>query len=168
MAITYSFIASSSLTVATQYVTFSSIPSTYSDLVIRASHKCTTASYMDILFNATSSTLYNSASIIRNGQSVSFVRDNNLTLFERMTYAGGQGTNTFTNTEIYIPNYVSSIRKAVWAYSAPEDNQTDPGYLMASIGFFNDTSVISTIRLGNSAQNFEAGSNFWLYGIKRS
>lgn len=62
MASTYTLISSSVLTVTTQSVTFSSIPQTYTDLVLRMSYRITAAGLFGnnpaIRFNADATSNY--------------------------------------------------------------------------------------------------------------
>jgi hypothetical protein len=75
--------------------------------------------------------------------------------------------NTFSNTEIYIPNYRSGVFKPVSAESVSENFASGTGNLigMAS-GLWSNTAAITSITFTNqSADNFLANSTFSLYGI---
>jgi hypothetical protein len=72
--------------------------------------------------------------------------------------------NTFSNGEIYIPNYTSSNFKSVSADNVQENNATAAdGYLVS--GLWSNTSPINSISIA-SGSNFAQHSTFHLYGIK--
>mgnify|MGYP003342157445 CR=1 FL=1 len=77
--------------------------------------------------------------------------------------------NTFSNGELYIPNYTSSSQKFISDDSVRENNATS-GIDFLSAGLWTGTSAINTITLrvyGGSA-NLVQYSTFYLYGINNS
>jgi len=74
-------------------------------------------------------------------------------------------TNTFSNSEIYIPNYTSSNNKSFSVDGVTEANQTAAISLMAA-GLWSQTAAITSITLTPAVNpNFVVGSTFSLYGI---
>ena len=74
--------------------------------------------------------------------------------------------NTFSNSEIYIPNYTSSNNKSFSVDNVIENNAT-ASWMEMDAGLFTTSSPITSITildytLGN---NIAAGSTFSLYGI---
>jgi len=178
MANTYRLIASNVLASATGTVTFSSIPATYTDLVIKLSARATnpgaTYNQLRIVFNSTSANLYSVTNISEYSNSVeSFSAAASSTASEqtRGSIAGAASTaNTFGTTEIYIPNYTSSITKPFSSIGFTEDNSASHSSnrsMLSHAFMFEDTSAISTIALSVAATTFVIGSSFYLYGIKK-
>lgn len=171
MANTYILIASNSLTSTTNTVTFSSIPNTYTDLVLKYSARTNDTNTNDntvlMTLNGSSSSIY-SITAIRN--DISF-NNSNATSFNTVTNINGTGAtaNTFTSVEIYIPSYTASANKPLSFDNAQETNATT-AYRVAGAGLFRSTSAISSISLaiGDNTKGFVSGSSFWLYGIKNS
>jgi hypothetical protein len=174
MANTYTLISSNVLTSSAASVTFSSIPSTYTDLVVRYSARATTGGTdepFDIQFN--SDTANNYSRIFLRG-SGSAAASGVLSAYSAIRL--NQGTNgnsvstssTFTNGECYIPSYTASQYKAVSAFTGLENNGTE-AYLVATAGLWSSNSAINTITLfPSSSGSFASGSSFYLYGIKNS
>lgn len=79
---------------------------------------------------------------------------------------GTSGTaNTFSSSEVYIPNYRSANFKSYSAESAAESNQTTV-YMQMEAGLWSNTSAINSVNIYPiNATNFVAGSTFSLYGI---
>jgi len=173
MPSTFQLISSNVLSSSAASVTFSAIPSTYTDLVLRVSARSTFSggplASMYLTFNAVGGTAYSSTNLTGDGASAGSGRlSNQSTLSAPYNNAGTSTTNTFSSTEFYFPNYTSSAAKPVSIIGAQENNATT-AYMNALAGLTTNTSVISTILIGdNSGASFASGSSFYLYGIKNS
>ena len=168
---TYTLIASNTVgSGGVASVTFSSIPSTYTDLVVKTSLReaTTNNAIVKINFNGTTSG-YTAREIIGNGTSAS--SDTNY----GSTYYGVEGSsapsnataNSFTNNEYYIPNYASSNYKSISTDSIYETNTTFSLATLSS-GLWSNTAAITSIALAPYSGNFAQYSTFYLYGIKNS
>ena len=71
--------------------------------------------------------------------------------------------NTFTNNQIYIPNYAGSTNKSVSIESVVENNSSD-NMMNILAGLWSNTAAITTITFLPDA-NWVAGSTISLYGI---
>jgi hypothetical protein len=175
MANTYTLITSNVLSSSTSSVTFSSIPSTYTDLVLRSSARVdgfAGNSNARLQFNGdTSSANYSYTYLQGNGSSV--VSSNTATgvvgyiQLSRFSDGAAATANTFSNNEIYIPSYTAGINKQISYFSAQEDN-TATAYLFNLAGIYWSTNTISSITLTDPSYSFIAGSSFYLYGIKKN
>lgn len=150
-------------------VTFSSIPQTYTDLIIKMSARDDisgqvndniTVSFNGSSANGTTKELYGTGSAAGSG-SLPNVKSNYIT-------GASATTNTFSNNEIYIPNYTSSNYKSISSDGAAESNVTG-AFMAMEAGLWSQISAITSISLssGNNA-NFVQYSTFYLYGIKNS
>ena len=148
-------------------ITFSSIPQTYTDLVIKLSTR-SGFDWIRCQFNSSGGTAYSSRWLSGNGSSAgsgSSSGDSSA----RATIVGQTDTaNTFGNAEVYIPNYTSSNYKSLSGDGVSEANQTAAyAYLTASL--WSNTSAITSITLTlENAGNFVQYSTATLYGIKNS
>ena len=171
MANTYVAIAKSVLTSSAASVTFSSIVSTYTDLLLVASCRSDRASsdvdLLKIRFNGASVDT-NLTSRIMWGDGTSS-QSNSRAYAEPARINGSTTTsNTFSNVEIYLSNYANSTAKPISTNGVSENNATT-AYATISAGLFNDTTAISSITLLLAVgPNFVSGSRFDLYGIKNS
>jgi len=173
MPSTYTLISSNVLSSSAASVTFSAIPSTYTDLVVRMSVRTDRASTEDelaiILNSVTTGTLYSNTNLYGNGTGVASDRtDGNRFEYRLRIDANNNTSNTFASVEFYVPSYTASQNKPVSIDLAQEENGTT-AHRTAVAGLFRSTSAISNIefRSDNSA-NFVSGSSFYLYGIKNS
>jgi hypothetical protein len=75
--------------------------------------------------------------------------------------------NTFSNNEIYIPNYRSSTNKSFSVDSVTEKNATPDLSVITLLaaGLWSNTSAITSITLFDRTSSFMANSTFSLYGI---
>jgi len=145
-------------------ITFSSIPATYTDLVVKISSRDTTSGSVwqnfQIAFNGLTTNLSSRAVYgnITTPSSASFA--SNIFMW---TSAANATASTFGNAEIYIPNYASSNNKSVSADFVSETNGTDAIYGLTA-GLWADASAITSIKL-TPALGFAQYSTASLYGI---
>lgn len=170
MPATFVLIASNILSSPSTSVTFSSIPGTYTDLVLRASIRDNTASIASNGFY-----IYPNGSTA-NGSSTILYGDGNTSTAGSYRNVGiwpsGQGNNATANTfgslEIYIPSYTASTNKPMSIRMAIENNGTN-GWNEADAGLWSNTAAITSLELKPySTASFVSGSSFYLYGIKNS
>lgn len=164
---TYTKIASQTLGSAASSVTFSSIPATYTDLVVvvNAATAVNTPLYMKP--NSNSSSVYSTTWMIGNGSSASSGRYNQAALGGAGVlidnYGGGQGfPSDFSGMVKYdIMNYSNSTTfKTILARAGTATNWT-----VLSVNLFASTTAISSLYLYPYTGNFASGSTFNLYGI---
>ena len=169
---TFELIASSTVgATAVSSIEFTSIPQTYTDLVIKVSARddnspSQNGSYYIIYFNNSSSSY-----------SARFLRGNGSTVISSTfaQYAGNATTtaltaSTFNNDEIYIPNYTGSNNKSYSSDSVVETNATG-AFATLIAGLWSNTAAITSIKLeaANAGSNkFVQYSTFYLYGVKNA
>jgi hypothetical protein len=160
---TYVPIFTQTLGSATSTVTFSSIPSTYQDLILEISPFTTAAGGIDInmTFNGDSGTNYSRTYLTGNGTSASSNR-NNSTSYIRLTVSGFASNNSAPATTIaHIMSYANTnINKTTLNRSSSGTNGTD---MVA--GLWRSTAAINSIALASSGGNFDVNSTFTLYGL---
>ena len=175
MANTYTLISSNVLSSSAASVTFSAIPATYTDLVLKASIRASAASVypdgLQMTFNGSSAANYSQTFVYAETTTPSSLRYSNQTLMNiiQAVNGGTSTSNTFSNVELYIPNYAGSTNKPLSTSFVTEANATTNLYwtVGAQAGLWSNTSAITSIAL-NCGSNFVSGSSFYLYGIKNS
>ena len=170
MPSTYTLISSNVLTSSAASVTFSAIPSTYTDLVLRMSARTNKAAVWEQVQLRINGTTANKSArwLVGNGGSASSVAYTN---FIGSIPAANATANTFGSTEIYIPAYLSSTNKPLSTFNVAENNSSTAGdtEIDAIAGLWSDTTSISSLEINTgSANSFISGSSFYLYGIKNS
>jgi len=164
---TMTLISAQTLGSSVSSVTFSSIPSTYTDLKLVMSVRGTQAQVYTggkIEFNGVTTgyslrQLYGSGSAAFSGTTSAIPFD----------ATGSTATaNTFNNCEIYIPNYLSSNNKSLSLDLVTENNATE-AYTELYAGLWSNSAAITSILItANSTFNWVANSTFYLYGIVSS
>ena len=170
---TYTLISSNVLSSTTASVTFSSIPATYTDLVLRISARTndTDANFNKLIIRPQSSfgTPYSTTFVRGDGASASSGRTSSSDEIG-IDFAlddNGNTSNTFGSIEVYIPNYTASTSKPMSIFSVSEENATT-AYVEATAALSTVTAAISTVAISNQSYYFGSGSSFYLYGIKNS
>ena len=153
-------------------VVFSSIPSTYTDLVLKMSSRTNRASIVtDVIWvklNNTSTT-YSNKFINTNGTTGTVTTTGNP--LEQYGSSAGSGAlaNTFSNAEFYIANYAGATSKSASSEGAVANNVAASQQLSMATHLWTDTTAISSMTLvaGYGTIILE-NSTFHLYGIKNS
>ena len=173
MANTYTLISSNVLSSSAASVTFSAIPSTYTDLVLRSSVRSTYASAYDALVVSINGTSANNSYtwILGSGASAVSGRDQ---YGANRAYLGSVNgststSNTFASSEWYLSNYAGSTNKTSSAASAFENNiSSGDVYVGAIANLYSNTTAITSLTAKAYFGNLASGSSFYLYGIKNS
>jgi hypothetical protein len=158
---TYVLIESKTLVNATSIVEFTSIPNTYTDLVVKVSARSNRGTFSDIVirFNGTSTTLQG-----RFGGAGAGLFANSS---EWTNYSSDAATaNIFSNIDYYIPEYTSSKYKT-WSVDNIAENAGSTAPITIGGGVWESSSAITSIQLIDIVALFKSNSSFHLYGIKK-
>jgi hypothetical protein len=172
MAATYELIASTTVSSTVTDITFTSIPQTYTDLILKWSARINVGAGSvnpDLTFNTDTGTNY-SRTYVRGGAATTSSRTSNSTTLS--LYAGSTGTDftdTFSSSEIYISSYTGVGTDKPISYSSRTEGNSAVAslYLTAAAGLYRTSDPIDELNFYNS-NGFLSGSSFFLYGIKNS
>ena len=156
---TYVPIQTQTLTSNTNSVTFSSIPSTYKDLVIVISAKVTSGSNLSMKLNGDTGTNYSATYLTGTGSGIGSTQYTNLNSGALDNY-GYPDTSGFNITIANVMNYANTNTYKSWLSRSNNPNNG----LAALAGLWRSTSAISNIQIFVSS-NFVTGSTFTIYGI---
>lgn len=173
MANTY--VAIQSITVSgssTATVTFSNIPTTYTDFVVRFTGRSANAgsARRQVYMTINSTTANYSRTRIYTQASVAYSdRNSNQTEMQIGSMPAGTATsNTFGSGEVYIPNYLAATNKPLGTFVVQENNNTDTE-IHGVAGLWSNTAAITSISFAiGPGDNWVDGSTFHLYGIKNT
>jgi hypothetical protein len=174
MATTYQLIQTYQLTTTTASVTFSSIPQTYQDLIVRFTARTNTADTnvnMNTIFNGATTTLYSGIQQSYYSSAPNYNLASGQASINQAPWAAGANitTSSFAGTELYISNYTSTTwQKQVYGLAGIVSTGTGLGWAIDSSNLWRGTSAISSITLTPYSGSLLSGSNFYLYGIKNS
>lgn len=161
---TYTPIASQTLTSNQAAVTFSSIPSTYTDLILISNIQQTATNNGTLRINGDTGTNYSWTFLAGNGTSALSTRGSNKTSIQMDNWSGPQPAgSTFQLNYVQIMNYANTVtNKTIMARSGSGGNATE-----AVVGLWRNTAAITSLSIQiDVSGNVLAGSNFVLYGIK--
>lgn len=173
MATTMKLIAKNVLGSDTASVTFSSLPSTYTDLRLVCSARTDRGNNGDAIllqFNGDTGNNYSTRSLYGTGGSaVSAAWSSVSGIYLVQAAAGSSDTaNTFGSSETYIPNYAGSTNKSV-SHAGNSENNAATSYMSVDAGLWSNTAAITSIVLKPfNGTNFRSGSSFILYGITKA
>jgi hypothetical protein len=151
---TYDLISSTTLASATSTITFSSIPSTYRDLILVANASAPTDDIALITFNGDGGSNYSTV----------------------VMYGAGPGSESLTGTSIRTFRIGSSNSGSgiiqIMDYSATDKHKTllyrigEPSRMVsAGAGRWANTAAITSFSWSPIAGNWASGSTFSIYGV---
>jgi len=173
MANTYTLIASSTAGSggATDF-TFSSIPNTYTDLVLEFSVRTDYTSTFDgclLRINGDTGANYTIRNVRGNGSGATSASGSGVTnLFVGSIPGVNATSSTFQNAAIYFPNYAGSSNKSLSIDSVSENNNTT-AYALLAAALWSSTSAINTLKLYPEVGTvFVQYSTAYLYGVNNA
>lgn len=167
MVTTYTLIDKTTLGSSQSSITFSSIPNTWTDLLVLCSIRGSVdGDGIYIRFNGSSSG-YASKMLTGSGSSVSSQTPGQ-TDKGAVGYTTTVTSNTFGNLSIYVPNYLSSNYKSYSFDGIQEANQSSPVYGQIGCSLWSNTAEITSLTVLTDVGTLQANSSFYLYGIKNS
>jgi len=167
MASTYEPIASTTLGSSAATYTFSSIPGTFTDLVLLSSLRGDRSgvNWEDVWFrfNSDTGTNYSRTYLYGNGSSAGSGRDTSASIMRVMYIPGSlAASNIYSADKVSIFNYSSTnVFKTVLG-------QTNTSILANSntVGLWRSTAAITSITIGAEVGNLVSGSTLSLFGVK--
>jgi hypothetical protein len=161
-------IASVTVSTATANIDFTSIPATYTDLLLKVSLRSdrggSNEAYTNVTFN--SATTNQTVRRLEGSGSTAYTSSeaNNWSFI----IEGAHNTaNSFTSTDIYIPNYAGSTYKSFSVDSGEETNATT-AYIAMTSGLWSSSAAITAVKLSIAAGSFVQYSTATLFGIKNT
>jgi hypothetical protein len=151
---------------------FTSIPATYTDLLVIMSARSDRAgSVLDVpyvRFN-NSSTSYVDRALNGNGSAASSNVDNgdNIAIGPGTVNASNSTADVFSSLQFYVPNYLSSTYKSTSSEMVYEANTTT-AYSSLAAGLWSNTSAITSVKLLLKYGNFVQHSTAYLYGVSNA
>jgi hypothetical protein len=177
MPSTYTPIASQELGSNASSISFSSIPATYTDLVLVGFMRGTDAGFNNmnfarLTFNGVTSSLYSHTSLFQRNTGGGEGAYSERFTSETSMNTGGVTSSSFSSGIfssyiLNIMNYANTTtNKTVISRVSTGGTLTSMDSNYANLGLWRSTDAINQITLTPSAGNYLAGSTFSLYGIK--
>ena len=167
MASTYEKIATTTLGSAQATVIFSSIPQTYTDLVLvvfgaNSGADANDTGYMQ--YNSDTGNNYSDTIVYTEGNTPTSFRTTNSNAIGLWTIMGGTDTSRYSSIIVNFQNYSNTTRYKTTLNRIGTPTSSG-GWTNMSVGLWRNTNAISSILVGGGS-NWRSGSAFTLYGIK--
>lgn len=159
MAATYTPITSLTLSATTSSVTFSSIPQTYTDLVLVTAGTATGSSQLMMQFNGVTSTLYSATILSGNGAAATSVRYSNASSMQ-LGY-----DDYFTSGQTVAITHINNYSNATTNKFALNRTSNASVGVGLSVGLLRSTSAVTSITAFPLGSSWGSGTTFNLYGI---
>ena len=171
MATTYELLSTINVTNGTtQTVTFSSIPQTHGDLVLRFAARSNFASSTN-----------GQITVLVNGSACTYTGFRGTALGKQALQSGTamvvdyavptdlENTGIFGDAELYFPSYTETNDSKPFRWSSALPGRNSVSYLVEAAGARGSIAAITSISLSVPATYaFISDSNFYLYGIKHA
>lgn len=159
MPSTYEKIDKATATGSESTISFTSIPATYTDLVLVFNGYTNAQAACNLRFNNDSGTNYSQTRLLGSGSAATSDRDPSLAQINAFV---STSTSNNINEIIQIQNYsnATTYKTALlrWNNAA--------SYVAAIVGLWRSTSAINRVDMILSTSTYATGSTFTLYGIK--
>lgn len=162
---TYEPIATTTVSGAAAEITFSSIPSTYTDLRLVVYAMVSGAASADVLirFNSDTGTNYSYTEMWGQGTSASSARGTSQSSIQITESAFGTTYGGLVTVDLL--SYAGGTNKTVLTTGSRDSNGS--GYVVRGVGLWRNTTAINNIKIRTSYDNkMGIGSTATLYGIK--
>lgn len=163
---TFQLIETKTLGTSAAQIEFTSIPQTFTDLLIVASLRGTTAlayTLTELRFNG--STSGNSSRGLEGNGATSYSYNNSTYIYAGAANGATTTSNTFSSHSFYVPNYAGSTNKSVSIDTGSENNATTAYASIQAALWSNNSAITSFTILTNDL--FVSGSTISLYGITK-
>lgn len=169
MANTFTLISSATVGVGgASSIDFTSIPATYTDLVVLYSLRNANGStYADLSVTFTGATGTGGKVLYGLSGGVGTYSPSSSQNYYGETNGGSSTANTFSNGSLYIPNYTNSTNKSLSGDAVVENNSSSNVMILAS-GNYSSSSAITAISLSPAGTTFVQYSTAYLYGVKNA
>ena len=166
--ITYNLIATTTVgSGGAASMDFTSIPATYTDLMLVVSGRATTDNPTLYVYFNNDTTAANYTFRALNGDGASASSSSATQAWFMRVVPSSATASTFSNGISYIPNYAGSTYKSVGTDSVTENNATT-AQLQLNAGLWSSTAAITSIKLDPYGTDFAEFSSASLYGISNS
>jgi hypothetical protein len=159
---TYTLIASNTLGSAAASVTFSSIPATYTDLVLVSNVSGSGGNAnLRITFNSDTGTNYSTTALSGDGTTAVSNRSTSQTAM-LVVQTGASLNGAWTTYISHFMDYsnTTTYKTALSRFVAAGSETT------ANVHLWRSTSAVTSITVATSTNNYASGSTFKLYGIE--
>jgi hypothetical protein len=152
-------------------ITFSAIPNTYTDLVVKVSSRSAAAGINDTIslqFNGDTGANYSRRQLYGTGSAAGSDSQSGMDRAQSApTNGNGSTANTFSSTEFYISNYSGNTQKSISSESVQETNAAT-AYMGLMANLWTGTAAVSSIKIFAQGGNLLQYTTAYLYGVSNA
>lgn len=157
---TMQLIETKTLGTAAASIEFTSIPQTFTDLVMMCSVRENGGdTHRAFIMTINGSEVTTRRTLVGNGSSAS-----SLTTYIAVSNSSTSTANTFANVSFYVPNYTSAALKSISVDFVTEANATS-AFAGIAAGISPATTAITSMGISGIGASWVAGSLVSLYGV---
>jgi hypothetical protein len=160
LAATFTPIASITLNATTASVTFSSIPQTYTDLILITAGTATGSSQLMMQFNGVTTSTYSATILSGNGSRATSVRYSSATSMQ-LGY-----DDYFTSGQTVATTHIMNYTNATTNKTVLNRTSNAAVGVGLSVGLSRSTSAVTSITAFPQGSSWGSGTTFNLYGIQ--
>lgn len=162
---TYVPISTANGTGSNSTITFSSIPSTYTDLVLvfNGSTTFTTGDYFNLKINNDTGSNYSNTVMVGNGSGIGSYRNSNQSFYDGQAW--GWNTGQTVLTKIHFMNYSNTSNYKTFLTRWDNNTSGTSWAVAANVGLWRSTAAITSISIYSALGNITSTSMATLYGI---
>lgn len=147
-------------------ISFTSIPSTYTDLCVKISARTTNAYFRDSVSIRPNDATTNKTNLFLIGQGTSVVAGPQSDIYVEIEGDSGTTASVFGNADIYIGDYTSNHSKTFLIETVTENSSASSNALCLTAGLWSSSAAITSLTFLSAS--FMQYSTATLYGIKNS
>lgn len=149
-------------------ITFSSIPQTYTDLVMLVSSRAAGASVDVQAVVVNGGTTIMTSAIYFDSNNSGTPRSGSLYYYQALAQPSSYTANAFASSSIYVAGYSSTTRPKSFSTDSTLETNASGSYMGFMASYWNSTTAITSLTIQNQNGNFVQYSSASLYGIKNS
>lgn len=149
-------------------IDFSSIPSTYTDLVLKFSIRDSGGGNVNNVILAVNGATTSESVIQLGGTGSSTYGTSDTPIYAYGAVSNGATASTFSNCEFYIPNYASAATNKSVCMDYVTENNATAAYATLSRGLYSSNTAITRLTLNPNGTTFSQYSTAYLYGVSNA
>ena len=158
-------IETKTLGTAAASIEFTSIPQTFTDLVVWVSTRDTTGSVTSGI--SINGSFLNLSSRLLQGVGSGTPSSSSSSGIDVITASSSRTANTFSSGQIYIPNYASTTTSKSLSIDSTEENNATESFMRITAGLYSSNTAITSLAITSGGGTFAIGSTISLYGITK-
>lgn len=144
-------------------IVFSSIPQTYTDLILMVSDRSNRAATNDALIMKLNGSTSTGRRVYGSGSTVTSTANP-----DPLNASNTDASGIYSNIQFYIPNYASTTTQKSWLADGVEESNATSAYQSITTGLYSSNSAITSIELTcETGTGFIQYSSATLYGITK-